>query len=56
MKTIIEFIQKGFYYMWKADLAIFIILIIGILMLFIVSWIYGIIRKNIHKDKESKNP
>lgn len=59
MESIIEFIKKGFYYMWKMDLIIFLVIFVGILLLFLIAWIYGRVRK-IKKftgdDETSKNP
>ena len=59
MKEIMEFFKRGFYYMWRADLIIFLVVVLGILLLFIVAWIKGIIRK--HKKitdnwRDTKNP
>ena len=59
MNAIIEFIKRGFYYMWKMDLIIFLVIFIGILLLFLFAWIYGKVRKfkKFADDKETpKNP
>ena len=55
----IEFIKSAFYHMWRVDLIIFLVLFIGILLLFLAAWIKGIINKNKKNEddlKETKNP
>ena len=54
---IYNFIKLGFYYIWKMDIIIFLVAILGILLLLLFAYIYGLINKSRYKkDKESDKP
>lgn len=59
MNAVLEFIKRGFYYMWKADMIIFLVIFLGILLLFAVAWLKGIVkkhRKNTDDWRDTENP
>lgn len=54
---IYNFIKLGFYYIWKMDILVFLVAILGILLLLLFAYIYGLINKSRYKkDKESDKP
>lgn len=54
---IYNFIKLGFYYIWKMDIIVFLVAILGILLLLLFAYIYGLINKSRYKkDKESDKP
>lgn len=57
LSKIYNFIKLGFYYIWKMDIIIFLVAILGILLLLLFAYIYGLINKSRYKkDKESDKP
>ncbi len=51
-----EFIKSALNYMWKFDIAIFLVILLGIALLLFISFIYGKLRKKFHKEDGNKNP
>ena len=57
LSKIYNFIKLGFYYIWRMDIIIFLVAILGILLLLLFAYIYGLINKSRYKkDKESDKP